>query len=267
MERLYLIPLAVLLALNGFVGCGTNNGINVNINGNGKGIRGSGDLVTLELDLADFTRINLSHTAKATISQSDQFRVVVRLDDNITDRLRINRNAVQVEGNAIRLPDQSRPGDRLEIGLENGSYNNITLEVEIALPDLRSLELSGAARAAISDFAVDRAVEFDLSGASHLSGSIDTGALTCRLSGASSLSLSGSGSDLSADASGASNLQLGDFTCRDANIELSGASQGLVQPAGTLDAKLSGASSLRYKGNPTLGSVSTNGASSLQGGD
>ena|GEM_PF-3187969 len=57
---------------------------------------------------------------------------------------------------------------------------------------------------------------------------------------------------------------LGDFSCRDADIRLSGASRGTIRATGTLDAALSGASSLGYKGNPTLGKVSTSGAASIK---
>ena len=232
--------------------------------GAGEKIEGSGDVVSLELDFDDFTRVELTHAAQGTIAPGDEYRVVIRLDDNIIDRLRVNNTKVRVEGNKAQFADGTRSGDELKIGLENGSYSNITFDVEIAMPNFTGLGLSGAARAELSGFAVAHAVNFDLSGASHLAGAINTGSLNCQLSGASHLQLSGSGDDLVAHASGASNLQLGDFVCEDADIDFSGASRGTVNVQGTLDARLSGASSLSYKGNPTLGSVSTSGASVLQ---
>jgi len=54
------------------------------------------------------------------------------------------------------------------------------------------------------------------------------------------------------------------FSVGDLHIELSGASHAEAIVNGRLDADLSGASSLHYGGNPTLGSMETSGASSLK---
>jgi len=48
-----------------------------------------------------------------------------------------------------------------------------------------------------------------------------------------------------------------------ANIILSGASDGTINLDGRLDADLSGASTLEYIGEPTLGSLDISGASNL----
>lgn len=259
------IAIAMLLALSGLSGgCNYSPTVDIGIHvGEGEEVKGSGDIVSLELDFDDFTRVVLTHAARGTIAQGDEYRVVIRIDDNIMDRLRVNHAKVHVEGDIARAGG-TRSGDELKIGLENGSYSDITLEIEIAMPNVTGLGLSGAARAEIADFEVAQAVHFDLSGASRLSGTINTGPLNCRLSGASRLQLSGMGDALVAHVSGASRLQLGDFVCADADVDLSGASRGTVHIQGKLDARLTGASSLNYKGNPTLGSVSTSGASALQ---
>ena len=261
MRRTYLIAVVGLVAVVCLTG-GCDMG-KARIN-EGEKIKGSGDVVSLELDFDDFTRVELTHAAQGTIAQGDEYRVVIRVNDNLIERLRVNNTTVRVEGNSAQSADGTRSGDKLKIGLENGSYSNVTLDVEITTPDLTGLGLSGAAHAEISGFAVAHAVNLDLSGASRLSGAINTGPLKCQLSGASRLQLSGIGDDLVARASGASSLRLGDFVCQDADIDFSGASHGTVHIQGTLDARLTGASSLTYKGNLTLGSVSTSGASTLQ---
>jgi hypothetical protein len=53
-------------------------------------------------------------------------------------------------------------------------------------------------------------------------------------------------------------------TNNDANIELSGASHASLEINGKLDVSLSGASSLGYGGNPTLGRLDVTGASSIK---
>ena len=267
MRRTYLIAVAVLVALVCLSGGCVIGEVSIDGGekiGGGEKIKGSGDVVSLELDFADFTQVDLTHSARGTIVQGDEYRVVIRADDNIIERLRVNRTTVRVEGNRAQPADGTRSGDKLEIGLENGSYSNIAFDVEITMPAFTGLGLSGATHTEISGFAVAHAVNLELSGASSLSGTINTGALKCQLSGACQLQLSGNGDELVVRASGASSLRLGDFVCKNADIDFSGASHGTVNAQGTLDARLTGASSLKYKGNPTLGSVSTSGASTLQ---
>ena len=102
-----------------------------------------------------------------------------------------------------------------------------------------------------------------LSGASQADGSLTMTNGDFELSGASTLSIEGSARDVSVDASGASRADLSDFPVTNARIDLSGASNSTVNASGELNADLSGASTLHYIGNPTLGDISTSGASTI----
>ena len=84
------------------------------------------------------------------------------------------------------------------------------------------------------------------------------------VSGASTVQLKGSASDVTVDVSGASHLRLADLKVENANVILSGASNGTINLDGRLDAELSGASTLEYIGEPTLGVMDITGASTLQ---
>jgi hypothetical protein len=104
---------------------------------------------------------------------------------------------------------------------------------------------------------------FRLSGASFASGSVQVFDCEMDISGASTIAFVGSGNDLSADVSGASRLSLEGFKVNNARVDLSGASTGTVNLTGTLDASASGASHLRYVGDPTLGDIDTSSSSSV----
>ena len=58
-------------------------------------------------------------------------------------------------------------------------------------------------------------------------------------------------------------MDLEGLPIKNADIELSGASNGTVNLDGTLNADLSGASHLYYAGEPTLGDIDISGASSI----
>ena len=59
-------------------------------------------------------------------------------------------------------------------------------------------------------------------------------------------------------------IKMADFTVNNADVSLSGASDGTINLSGRLDADLSGASRLEYIGEPTLGDMNITGASTLK---
>lgn len=70
--------------------------------------------------------------------------------------------------------------------------------------------------------------------------------------------------ELKKELSGASRIRIEDYIVDDAVIDISGASSAEINAGGELDVTLSGASSLRYSGNPTLGDLNISGGSSLK---
>ena len=213
-------------------------------------ISGSGNVITIHENQTGFDRLEIGHAFDATITQDDEFSVVIRIDDNFEDDLHVTMQ-----------------GDTLSIGLDPDrtyTIRDATLEVDIAMPVLEGLDLSGASRGTISGFESERIFDGDVSGASSLRGDLLAGDIGLDVSGASTVVLDGIGRDLVLDASGASSVDLEDFAIADADIELSGASNATVNVSGTLDAEASGASRLEYVGNPELGRINTSGASTVK---
>jgi hypothetical protein len=193
------------------------------------GLTGSGNVVTQEEAITGFDGLDISHGFQVDVVQGDSFAVVVRVDDNLLDEVRI-----------------AKDGSALKIGLRPGiTYNlkDATLEADVTMP-----ELTGAG----------------LSGGSHLDGRVETGDLTLDLSGGSHVTLSGSAGNLTVDASGGSHAKLAGLEVADAGVDASGGSHVTVNPSGRLDADASGGSQVRYVGSPTLGTLDTSGSSSIK---
>ncbi|MDD4924356.1 MAG: DUF2807 domain-containing protein [Dehalococcoidales bacterium] len=231
-------------------------------------VSGSGNLVTEQFNYTDFDCVQVSHVFKVEISQSDTFSISVTADDNIMEYVIINLS-----------------GDTLQVRLKQGyNYHSITAVAKISMPDISHLDMSGATGGIIKDFISSNNVSIQVSGASNLTlsdlatGNIKieisgasnvTGSLAAddarfNISGASNLSLSGSGHGLKTTVSGASKMSLDNFTTDDADVNISGASTAVVNTTGTLDAAVSGASTLYYIGNPVLGDINISGASGIQ---
>lgn len=214
----------------------------------GGGLAGSGVITTQEYDFSDFDEIVLSHAFVATITRGDAYSVVVRIDDNLVDKLRVEQD-----------------GNRITIGLnESALVTTATLEADVTLPALTRLEVSGASNAQLNGFASADDFATEASGASRIHGDIATGDVDLHASGASTISLAGEGGNVSADASGASTIDLEEFAAVDGNAIASGASTVTLNLSGQLDADASGASNVFYLGSPTLGNIDTSGASNVE---
>jgi len=214
------------------------------------GVTGSGAVVTVESDVTDFDALDVSNAFEVDVTQGEGYRVVVSIDDNLEQYLQLEKR-----------------GNSLIIGLEPGrAYNlsNATLKAEITMPALAGARLSGAASMTVTGFESTTELELSLSGSSGLDGDIEAGDVQLDVSGSSEVTLTGSGQDATIDVSGSSRLDLSDFPVEDADVGASGASTVLVDVSGRLDARASGASNIRYLGDPTLGDIDTSGASSVE---
>jgi len=229
-------------------------------------VRGSGNLDTQEFNFSDFSHVEVGSAFEVEVLQSDSYSVSVTADDNLFDYIKV-----------------SKQGTTLKIYLKTAQYTATTTRAEITMPQLRGLKLSGATRGTASGFSstenvdievsgassldmVDMSagdIDFDISGASRVTGDIAARDAHFNVSGASTVQLEGSASDTVIEASGASRVELAGFTVNNADVNLGGASSGTVNLDGRLHADLSGASKLGYIGEPTMGTINTSGGSTL----
>jgi hypothetical protein len=209
---------------------------------------GSGVLVTREYSMDSFTEVVVSGPFEAEISQGQDYSVAVTVDDNME-----------------RYLDVEMRGSVLHIGFDAPSLlRETTLRARVTMPDLRALEASGASRVSMEGFRPTSRFDMTVSGASMVKGELNADDLTLRISGASTVTLDGSAGDADIEVSGASRARLEELLLRDVEVEASGASSAALNLTGRLNADASGASSITYTGNPTLGRISESGASSVR---
>jgi hypothetical protein len=133
----------------------------------------------------------------------------------------------------------------------------------VTMPELESVKLAAATRGRMTGFTGREVFVAELAGASRLTGDIECGQLRLEGGAASFFELSGRVQNLVVDLSGTSHASLEKLTAGDTVAKLSGGSTLTVDIQGRLDADITGASSLRWTGAPSLGDVKVTGASSL----
>ena len=239
-----LLVTASLLAV--FTGCRDIN----------HAIVGSGNLITQEMDFTDFTKLEIGHVFQAKVTRADSFSFNITVDDNLLEYVTVRKS-----------------GDTLRIYLKTGyTYIGTTKIVEITMPEIDKLSLSGASRVEVSGFRSSDRLEFEasgvsslniddmkagetgfeISGGSNVSGGIEISEGRFNISGASSIDLEGYASDISIEASGASRANLANFSVSNATVKINEASVVTVNTSGTIDGNISGASRLTYRGDPAL---------------
>lgn len=209
-------------------------------------IEGSGELTSHDYPFEDFTNVEVSSAFQVTITESDDYSVSVTADDNILELIK------------VRMSDGT-----LTIDLD-AFVTDVTLKAAITMPALDKLNVSGATQAQLSGFSSTESLSLEASGASAIIGDITAGDARLVISGASKIELEGTAAELVADVSGASHMLLREFRVTHADLVISGASDGVVNLTGRLDADLSGASRLTYIGEPTMGDINTSGAATLR---
>jgi hypothetical protein len=228
---------------------------------------------TKEFNYSGFNRINIRFAMEVEITRADAYSVVITGADMLTDNIEVTLE-----------------GDKLVIGYKLNFVSFFTAPftramARITLPDLRELNITGAARGAVRGFQsandftlqVSGASRLDLaemsvgnlkmefSGASRIDGQIKAaGDTDIHVTGATRLELHGEARNLQVEATGASRIDLERFPVHDARYRLTGASRGSINLNGKLDVDLEGASTLEYVGQATMGNVKVTGASTLK---
>lgn len=170
-----------------------------------------------------------------------------------------NNYSIQAEGDRRNLDDLQvyKSGDVLVVRFSNHKDRQYATYLTITMPVMSGVDFSGAVDAQIENFDDANRLDVSLSGASLMQLDMNVTELYFNLSGASQLRLFGEGQMLDGTISGASLLSAFDYPVLEAKLIISGASNGKVMASQEINASVSGASVLVYRGSPQLNVEST----------
>ena len=190
-------------------------------------VNGSGHVVTETRTVSAFSRVSARGAGRIILEPADTEFVEVRADDNL---LPILRTWVR-DGTLFVGPDEGTNIDRVT-----------EMVYTVGYVQLNQVGISGAMEGEAL--------------------AIDTDFFTVDVSGASSFRTAGRAFDHDVRVSGASMYHAGELETSLAVVSASGASSAVVWVLDELDASASGASLIRYRGNPSI-RASTSGAGTV----
>jgi uncharacterized protein YcfL len=199
-------------------------------------VHGSGTIISKEIDVTEFDRLEAGLHFDLTIRHGDDYLLTVLSDDNF-----------------IEYIDVKQVGTTLSLGLDPGyAYNiyDVTLQVEATLPDLVGLTLNQSSHAWIDQAFSTDTFTAELTGSGSLEGELQAAKANFKLSGASAVNLSGSAETLRLDSCGNSIANLERFTAVEAVLEVSCNSITSIRVNGSLEVNASQNAQVFYSGEP-----------------
>lgn len=190
------------------------------------GIKGSGVAKVEKRDVSGFKQIDTSGIINLEVTAQKDFSVDVETDDNLLEYV-----VTEVKGDTLKIYTKERISPKNKI------------RVIVAMPDLTGVDVSGVSKVTANNIKTD---SFNLD-----------------ISGASKVELNGEANNLDIDASGASKINAENLKVANANVDVSGASHITVNATEEVKAEASGASKIKYVGEPKNVIKNTSGASKV----
>jgi len=210
-------------------------------------IRGSGNIIKETRDVSGFHGIDVGGAFEVILVKANKEKVVLEADDNLMPYI-----TTKVFGGT------------LEIDNDKDFRNPSELKVIIYYKSIDQIDLSGASSLTSDDVLETESLEIDASGASHISLKLDTKRLEADFSGASKVKFLGKAKIVEIEASGATVFKGLELETENFEIDASGAAVVRIWANGRLGIEASGASSVRYKGSPSIDIINISGASSVR---
>jgi len=211
------------------------------------GIKGDGNVVKQDRQLNSFSGLDVGGAFKVFLTQGDKESVTVEADENLLDVI-----STEVRGNTlvIKTTEDIRDSEALNIYL---TFKN-----------LEEMDISGACHLTGENKMKFDDLDLECSGASDVELKMGAQKLSLDLSGASQIELYGSAESVDMDLSGASHIDAYDLEVNIYNVDVSGAAHAKIFVTGELSADISGAASLKYKGDAVVKSHDVSGAASMK---
>ena len=215
----------------------------------GKRIHGNGNIKTEDRPVNEFKNVEVSGAAKVMVSQGDHSTVKIEGDENLLPYMEVNQ-----VGDKIIV--RERPGFNLI------PTNDLRIYVTTAV--YNSIDASGACDIiGESKITNSEAMEMHVSGAGDIKMEVDAPRLTARVSGSGSIYLKGQTKDVDLDLTGAGHAHCYDLLAENTKVDISGAGSAEVYASVKLQAEVSGAGNVNYKGNATDVQQNVSGAGSV----
>ncbi|HWZ13907.1 MAG TPA: head GIN domain-containing protein [Mucilaginibacter sp.] len=209
-------------------------------------VHGSGTEASESRKVSDFSRIDISGGFKVVLKQDSSLSVKITADDNLLKYIKTTVN-----------------GSKLRIYTRRSFCNSSQTIVYIGVRHLEELKASGGIEVESDGKITTQDIHLRLSGATKITMDLNAANVTTNGSGATELNLKGQASSHNIDLSGSGKVNALDFVVGNCEIQTAGVGHSEVNVLHSLSIHSTGASEVKYRGNPSISSDKV-GASSIE---
>jgi hypothetical protein len=211
------------------------------------GIDGNGNVIKQTRELSSFSSLEVGGAFQVFLTQGDKESVTVEADENLLPVI-----VTEVRGNKLII----RTSDEI--------HDSKAMNIYLTFKDLNKMEISGACKLSGEQKFTFSDLDLECSGASDVTLRMTAGDIDLDFSGASHVELYGNAGSVNLDLSGASDMDALELEADKYNADISGASHAKIFVKNELTSDVSGAASLKYKGEPSIVNNDISGAASVK---
>jgi hypothetical protein len=209
-------------------------------------VHGSGNQASEDRKVGDFSRVSISGNFKVVLKQDSSMSLKLTGDDNL---LKYVKTVVE--------------GGRLRIYSKRNLCNSGQMTINVGVRNLDEIKGSGAVEVESDGKLHTQDLRIKLSGVTKVTLDLNAARVSTNGSGATELNLKGQATSHDIDLSGSGKVYALDFVVGSCEIQTSGVGHSEVNVLNTLNVHSSGASEVKYRGNPSV-SNDKSGASSIE---
>ncbi|MBW2412618.1 MAG: DUF2807 domain-containing protein [Deltaproteobacteria bacterium] len=202
---------------------------------NGESVQGSGNIITQEREVAEFSKVYLRGSGKVFLTPGETQSLEIKTDDNI-----------------MPLIETEVRGKKLTISHGNNRLRPTFFEVYITVQKLEGVGISGSGDIVGNDRFVTDMLYVEISGSGDMDLEVKTGLLENKISGSGSLQLSGTAEEYTISVSGSGKMNAYGVDARHVSVQVSGSGSCRISASESLDARISGSGDVYYRGQPKI---------------
>ncbi len=196
-------------------------------------INGNGNVVEEKRKAGDFDEIKVTRGMNVHISTGDDFKVVVKADDNLLDAI-----VTSVEG------------DRLIVTATKNIRHATSKDVYVTLPELEEVNAFAGSNVYSENTLTVSDLDISASAGSNVKLSLSADEINASASAGSNISLEGNTDYLNARASAGSNIRAEELKASDAEVKVSSGANMWISTKDQMHAKASSGGNIFYAGDP-----------------
>jgi hypothetical protein len=207
---------------------------NFDIQNGGWGVRGNGDVESVERDISDdFDEIKVSRGLDVYLTQGDVVSLEVQADENLHDII-----MTEVENNVLRIYAD-----------ENISYSS-SRKVFVSFKDVSKITASSGSDVYSTNTIKANDLELTTTSGSDMELDVDVNNLDCTSTSGSDLRISGNANKLFAEATSGSDIKAGNLKAKICEARATSGADITVHTSDELYAKATSGGDIKYHGNP-----------------